>query len=77
MVFLARRPPADMPKSKGSKPDAAWAANERQHQLRWVFPSSRKGMQASLHRDVIKRLPPNVINDSEDYVYAARRILHR
>ena len=74
---VTRRKNVDMPQSKGSKSDMAWSANNRHHHLRCVFPPSGKGMQASLHQDAIKGLQPNVINDPEDYVYAARRIFHR
>ncbi|KAL8607771.1 hypothetical protein ACOMHN_039444 [Nucella lapillus] len=67
-----------MPSSACSgKPEMTWNASKRHHHLRWVFPSDKQGMQATLHRDVVKSLQPNVINDPEDYVIAARRILHR
>nr|KAG5701313.1 hypothetical protein BaRGS_020675 [Batillaria attramentaria] len=66
--------------TSGKPPVAATSATKRHHQPRWAFPSSKQGMQkAALQRDVTKstRLQPNVINDPEDYVLAARRLLHR
>jgi hypothetical protein len=62
-------------------PEVTYNPEKREHQkLRWVFPSNRKKtLQAKLHNDSIKMgLAPNyVINDSEDYVMAARKIFHR
>ncbi|XP_005107095.1 uncharacterized protein LOC101846523 [Aplysia californica] len=45
--------------------------------LKWVLPPSTRGMQATLHKDVPRILQPNVCHDADEYLAAARRILHR
>ncbi|GFN91034.1 neuronal acetylcholine receptor subunit alpha-2 [Plakobranchus ocellatus] len=46
--------------------------------LSWVLPSSKRGMQATMHTGVPRRLlPADVCHDAEEYLATARRILHR
>ena len=76
-----------MPRSKsaGGKPEMTWESSKRHHHLRWVFPTNKKAKitKSSPQNndkemgDEEKALQPNVINEPEDYVFAARKILYR